>query len=367
MRLRRAAAILLIIATSLWCQGALAQTAKPRPASAMAPRGDLELNDRGADVRILQERLRALGYFQGPVTGFFGPLTLKAVKEFQANRGLPSTGYVGPLTRRALAAGNTDPAVSTRVKAGPGKSKPPAPAKKDMQPASAVVSPQTPDPTPSPESSNPPASSTGTGAFAGSRSAVAGTGPHLALTFDDGPDPAVLPGILKALGDRGVRATFFVVGKDAAAHPNLVRAMAAAGHEIENHGYSHRDFTQLSAGEKRDEITRTARLIKDLTGRETRFFRPPLGAYDTATFRVANAAGHRVVLWTNIGAADVPPPGTAKLVRRVSAAAHEGAVIMLHANRPETAEALPAVLDALMGRGFRLVTLQVLLRPRPEP
>lgn len=349
MRARGAAAILLVISAPLWCQGALVRAAASRPpATSRAPalpQKDLQFNDQGPDVRTLQERLRQLGYFGGAVTGYFGPLTRQSVKRFQADHDLPVTGYFGSLTRRALAAAGKSATAPAKPRSAPPPSE--VPVQPRRQASREGSPPPVPAPTPDP---SPPAGR-------------AGVGPRLALTFDDGPDPAVLPRILEALRERGVRATFFVVGRTVAERPELVRAIAVAGHEVENHSYSHGDFTRLTAGEMRGEIARTARLVKDLTGRETRFFRPPLGAFDAETFRTANASGHQVVLWTNIGAADVPPPGTAKLVERVLAAAHDRAVIMLHGDRPETADALPALLAALQGGGYRFATLEELLQP----
>lgn len=288
-------------------------------------------------MKKIQSRLRELGLQPGPVDGAFGPRTARAVRKFQAARGLPAVGYVGPRTYEALFAAQparpaaAQPAAAERKQAA-GRADPPA-------------SPRTRLPLPDPEPAG-----------------AAGQGGRLALTFDDGPDPAVLPAILESLERRGVKATFFVEGSKAARHPDLLRRMARGGHEVENHAFTHRSLAGRRPGEIEREIRETAEVVRRTTGRSTRYLRPPAGALDDAVAAAARRAGHRVVLWTNIGAADVPFPGRERLVADVLAAAYDGAVIMLHADRRETADALPALLDALKGKGFRLVRLDELVR-----
>lgn len=306
----------------------------------------LYVGDKGGEVKALQEKLQELGYYDGPVTGFFGQQTLAAVKRFQAEHRLPANGYYGPVTRAKLA---------ELLEKKRDKNKPAARAPSGAVPATPPRARVVP---PSSEKPQVPPST----ALSSSSAVAEQAAGRLALTFDDGPDMEATPFLLQVLKEKGVRATFFVVGREAAARPGLLRGIAEAGHEVENHSYSHRDFTTLSARERRDEISRTARLIKDLTGRETVFFRPPYGAFAPFIFTEANAVRHRVALWTNIGASDTLSLPAEELVRRLAASARDGAVIMLH-NRRETAALLPALIDALRAGGFRLVTLAELLKP----
>lgn len=325
-RARRLAALVLLVGLALAVPWQAAAAALP-----------LREGMRGPEVRQVQERLRALGFYRGPLDGIFGPATREAVRRFQAARGLPQVGYVGPGTWAAL-----QPTAARRD-----DSRRPVPQTREAA-AGARGSRGTADP--ARETARPPLPPPDDG------------GGRLALTFDDGPDPRTLPAILAALAEAGVRATFFVVGRDAAAHPELVRLLAARGHEVENHGYTHEPAVRLRSGALQREIARTAELIRAATGRPSRFYRPAGGEYSGETVAAARAAGHRLILWTNIGAPDVPYPGEEeRLVQRLAAAGRGGAIVMLHADRPETAAALPAVLRAWHRRGVQVVPLGELL------
>lgn len=330
----------------------------PSAAAQGAGAGVLRADEKGPAVRVLQEQLRALGYFRGPVTGFFGPMTLAALKEFQARRSLKADGVAGPATRRALAAALAQQEAKARDKAAAG-SRPAAPSGGTGRGSA---------PLPPPDLSSTPVPAKGATAAPapappgpGGRPAPLRQGGRLALTFDDGPDPALLPALLEALKAHRARATFFVVGKEARAHPEVLRSLAAAGHQVENHSFSHRDVTRLSPLEMRREILLAASAIQDATGRRPTFFRPPLGAFDRNTFAACGAAGHRLILWTNIAAPDRPAPGREALVARLLASAYDGAILMLHATEPETVAALPDLLETLVQGGYQLVTLEELL------
>lgn len=180
----------------------------------------------------------------------------------------------------------------------------------------------------------------------------------IALTFNDGPDPAVTSRILEILAVENVQATFFVVGQDAASYPQLVRRMAQDGHQVENHSYTHPDFARdLSWRDMRTEIGQTAQLIQQLTGRKPRYFRPPFGSWDQAVATACAQEGHKIILWSNIAAQDQPFPGQDELVDRLARSAFPGAVIMLHADSMETAEALPAIISALKEEHYYFSTL----------
>lgn len=327
-----------------------AALAVPSPAAARAVptrgAGDLTVSrlpvkegTRGPDVRRIQARLKELGFDPGPLDGVFGPRTREAVLRFQQARHLPTVGFVGPRTLAALRAEASAPRPATGGA---------SPARGGARPSSGGARPASRLPLPAPDIGG------------DSR----GTGGRLALTFDDGPDPSTLPAILQALAQHGERATFFVVGRLAEAHPELLRRMAEAGDEVENHGYSHQAAIRLSSRDLEREIARTAEVVARATGRRPTFYRPAGGDFTADTVRAAEAAGHHLILWSNIGAPDVPYPGDDALVQRLAAAAYDGAIIMLHADRPETARVLPAVLSAWEASGFRCVTLAELVGSR---
>ena len=124
------------------------------------------------------------------------------------------------------------------------------------------------------------------------------TEPVAAITFDDGPTPEFTPRILDALATAGVTATFNVMGHNGIAHPDLLREVVAAGHEIGNHTWSHRDLTSLTADETREEIERCRREVEDLLQQPFTSFRPPRGEITGYALRVAAEIGYDVYVWS---------------------------------------------------------------------
>ena len=120
---------------------------------------------------------------------------------------------------------------------------------------------------------------------------------ELALTFDDGPNPAWTPRLLDELASHGIKATFFLLGSRAESEPELVRRIAAAGHTIGNHSWSHPNLALAKGDRVLHELMRTSALIEDLVGAPVRFFRPPFGARRPAVLRIARQLGMRPVLW----------------------------------------------------------------------
>lgn len=116
------------------------------------------------------------------------------------------------------------------------------------------------------------------------------------LTFDDGPHPKYTEQVLEILGKHGVKATFFIVGRNAATYPEIVKNIAAAGHRIGNHTFSHPDLSKLPAREIRAELSRTEKLIAPYLGKD-RFYRPPYGSHDAKVDTIAAELGYRLILW----------------------------------------------------------------------
>jgi len=120
---------------------------------------------------------------------------------------------------------------------------------------------------------------------------------ELALTFDDGPNPAWTPRLLEMLAAHEIRATFFLLGGYAQAEPELVRRIVAAGHVVGNHSWSHPDLALASRARIREELTRTREMLEQITGVSVRYFRPPYGSRRPATLEIAREMGMTPVLW----------------------------------------------------------------------
>jgi peptidoglycan/xylan/chitin deacetylase (PgdA/CDA1 family) len=193
-----------------------------------------------------------------------------------------------------------------------------------------------------------------------------GPGRRIALTFDDGPDPVWTPRILDALAARDVRGAFFVVGGRAVSAPEVVRAIAAAGHDVGNHGWSHRSLWLCGPRRTEEEIGRTHELLAGLVGRPPRHFRPPWGMMNAAMFPVLRRYRVSCVLWS-VQPEGLRPTNARAQVRHVLRRAHPGAIVDLHdaEGTPKAPErlwaALPGMIDGLRRAGYELTTLSALL------
>ncbi|WP_245657275.1 bifunctional polysaccharide deacetylase/glycosyltransferase family 2 protein [Herbidospora mongoliensis] len=188
----------------------------------------------------------------------------------------------------------------------------------------------------------------------------------VALTFDDGPDPAWTPQVLDVLAEHGAKATFFVVGSRVATYPDLARRIVAEGHELGNHTYSHADLTAVPGWRLRLESSLMQRALAGATGLHTTLARPPYAAPPWAvttlqweSMKGLAAEGHLIVL-TDLDAKDWSRPGTAKIVASSLPAKGRGAVVMMHdsgGDRRQTVEAVDLVLKNLKGKDYRAVTV----------
>jgi peptidoglycan/xylan/chitin deacetylase (PgdA/CDA1 family) len=191
---------------------------------------------------------------------------------------------------------------------------------------------------------------------------------EIALTFDDGPDPAITPRVLDLLDGAGMKATFFAIGRRARAHPDLAAEIARRGHRVENHTDTHPHlFCCYPAHLLRREIERAQSSIVAATGRRPRLFRAPAGLRNPLLDLVLHRSGLRLVSWTRRGF-DAVEKSPAAIANRLLAGLAPGDILLLHDGRagdpptgnPVVLEVLPRVLDALAARGLRSV-------PIPDP
>jgi len=191
-------------------------------------------------------------------------------------------------------------------------------------------------------------------------------GRRVALTFDDGPDPAWTPRVVAALAERGVRGTFFLVGERAMRAPEAVRAIVTGGHEVASHGWSHRSLWLCGPRRTADEIDRAQDALATLSGTTPRFFRPPWGMVNAAMFPLLRARYVRPVFWSIQPEGLRPTPAGAQAAH-VVARAHPGAIVDLHdaegtSGAPERLlAALPAMIDGLRAADYAFATVGELL------
>ena len=189
---------------------------------------------------------------------------------------------------------------------------------------------------------------------------------RVALTFDDGPDPVWTPRLLDALGQAGVRGTFFLVGERAERAPALVRRMVAEGHEIGNHSWSHRSLWMCGPRVTAREIGRAHDRLASLTGVPPRHFRPPWGMVNAAMFPALRRVGERCVFWS-LQPEGRRPRSAQRQVADVLGRAHPGAIVDLHDAEgtpgapARLLQALPAMLAGLRERGYTFSTIADLI------
>jgi len=184
----------------------------------------------------------------------------------------------------------------------------------------------------------------------------------VALTFDDGPHPRWTPRILDILARRGVRATFFVVGRKVDDHPEVLRAIVDAGHAVGLHSYAHdRLFSLRGERRVREDLQRGVASLERVLGSRPVLFRPPIGHTNPTIARVADAMGLVVIGWTlggRDGLAAARPEDVANRVRRDL---RDGSIVLLHDapergdREPAAVRALPAILDAMAAGGLEAV------------
>lgn len=161
-----------------------------------------------------------------------------------------------------------------------------------------------------------------------------------------------LPAMLDTLDRAGVKATFFIGGSWAKRHPDLVRELAAHGHELGNHSYSHPHPNSLGIAQNQDQILRTEKLVEELTGVKTTLYAPPYGEFNAAVLTAAAGLGYTTILWS-VDTVDWKRPPAETILNRVLGKVHNGAIILMHPTEP-TAQALPELIFRLQGRGYTI-------------
>lgn len=186
-------------------------------------------------------------------------------------------------------------------------------------------------------------------------------GPYVAMTFDDGPSAALTPKLLDLLAAHHMKATFFVVGENAANHPEILRRAVKEGHEIGNHTWSHPNLAKMGDEGVRRELQRTDDAIRNAIGIRPTLMRPPYGSITARQKRwIHDDFGYRVIIW-DVDPLDWKRPGPSVVTSRILKEARPGSIILAHDIHAPTIEAMPATFDQLQAKGFKFVTVSELL------
>ena len=190
----------------------------------------------------------------------------------------------------------------------------------------------------------------------------------VALTFDDGPEEVWTPKILDILQQKNVKATFFVLGKQAQMYPDILRRINADGHIIGDHTFDHVDLTKLDAQQVDDEIEKCALVIHEIIGKTPNLVRPPYGFHNETVDNAVYAKNRIIVLWsldtkdwTGIDATAVKASVLPKMQNGFIVLQHDGDTKKLGGS----VKALPDIIDELKAQGYTFVTISELLDTEP--
>lgn len=189
---------------------------------------------------------------------------------------------------------------------------------------------------------------------------------RVALTFDDGPNAVYTPMLLNGLKERGIKATFFLIGSNVEEGDNreLVKRMRKEGHVLGNHTYHHRELTSLSEEEAYQELKATSDLVKSITGEDLEYMRPPFGAWQKELDRKIPMIP---VLWS-VDTLDWTTGNVDEIVRHaVEGLGQEGSgrddIILMHDCYESSVKAAFRIIDLLQARGYEFVTVDALIQP----
>lgn len=186
--------------------------------------------------------------------------------------------------------------------------------------------------------------------------------PQIALTFDAAWGNEDTQKILDILAKHQVKVTFFMTGGWVESYPDDVKAILAAGHDLGNHSENHKNMSQLSDEEQKDELLKVHNKVKELTGVEMQLFRPPYGDYDNSVILNAKSCGYYPIQWS-VDSLDWKDYGTDSILNTVlnHKALENGAIILCHNGAKYTADALDSLITGLKDKGYELVPLSQLI------
>lgn len=187
-------------------------------------------------------------------------------------------------------------------------------------------------------------------------------GKYVALTFDDGPHPSLTCKAVDILNRHGAKGTFFMLGQNVARYKSIVASVAASGHELGVHTWTHIKMNSSARAKVDSEISRTQNLIGSISGTYPRVMRPPYGATNkTLVDHMYNRYGMASIMW-DVDTNDWRKPGAAKVINEAVNNARPGSIILVHDIHASTIGALEGIVTGLQARGFKLVTVSELMK-----
>ncbi len=269
------------------------------------------------------------------------------------------TGFTGLMAVAVLAAALWPaPATNPGPRATPPEQAPqtsaqPSPAPATTPPPTETAVPKQPEPLP-PRPAGEPAMLV----VHGDRSCK-----QIAFTYDAGSGADGAAAILDMLKRQGVTATFFLTGKWVETYPDLAKRIAAEGHEIANHTYSHPDLTKIPADEVIKQVKDGEAAIRKVTGRESKpLFREPYGAFSDDERRLVREAGFSYSIYWEVDTLDWQFPSIDTEVKRITERSTSGSILLMHLNVPNSAIASDRAIPILREKGYKLVTISQLLK-----
>ncbi|MBD5460026.1 MAG: polysaccharide deacetylase family protein [Lachnospiraceae bacterium] len=186
--------------------------------------------------------------------------------------------------------------------------------------------------------------------------------PYIALSFDAAWGNEDTSKILEILKKHDVKATFFMTGGWVESYPDDVKAILADGHDLGNHSENHKNMSQISDAEKKEELMEPHRKVKELTDYDMFLFRPPYGDYDNAVVNVARECGYYAIQW-DVDSLDWKDYGVDSIIRTVTEHKHlgNGSIILCHNGAKYTAEALDTLITTLKEKGYTFVPISKLI------
>lgn len=192
----------------------------------------------------------------------------------------------------------------------------------------------------------------------------------VAITFDDGPSPVWTPKILDELKKAGIKATFFMIGHHVQKYPDIARRIAQEGHTIGNHGYAHSVLLYYTLAEIEEEIKYTEHVIREITGKTTKIFRPPKAWLNKGIKEKIRSLGYAIVLWS-LNSKDWVSFNHKHMVRYLSRNIKNGDILLFHdsgnvwttegGNRTQTVKAISLLARTLKEKGFEFVSVEELM------